>query len=172
MTKVGSPKRRPRRCGAKITGGAHKIPLVEHEKLVERESGEVTAFVGVGVSANDALKRPGGLVPIRAEVEGAGTRTSKPMATEAGSTKQSGSDRPIKAKARTNPMTSLCRNWPATESGWPNLSKCQPTSRISGKAVLSAGTMGAIRVNISAKGPLSSGRPRTDRIKSVGGRTF
>jgi hypothetical protein len=59
-TKVGSPERRPRCCGAKITGGAHKIPLVEHEQLVERESGEVTVFVGVGASANDALKRPGG----------------------------------------------------------------------------------------------------------------
>ena len=60
MTIVGSPKRRPRCSGAKITGGAHKIPLVEHEKLVEREGGKVTAFVGVGVSANDAVERPGG----------------------------------------------------------------------------------------------------------------
>ena len=60
MTKVGGPKRRPRRSGAKITGGAHKVPLVEHEKLVEREGGDVAAFVGVGVSANNALERPGG----------------------------------------------------------------------------------------------------------------
>ena len=57
------------------------------------------------------------LVLIRAEVEGAGTRTSKPIATGAGSTKQSGSDRPLKARARTNPITRVCRIGPPPSQG-------------------------------------------------------
>ena len=134
------------------------------ERAADVTSAEATAdWIDANCDSRDSTR-----APKRAEVEGAESRTSKPMATGAGSTKQSGSDRPFKARARTNPITRLCRNWPATESGWPGLSRCQSTSRISGKAVISAGTMGAISVNRSARGPLSSGRPRTERIRSVG----
>ena len=87
----------------------------------------------------------------RAEVEGLEDRTMTPDATGAGSTKQSGSARPLMARARTNPISKDCLNWPATESGWPGLSICHPMSLISGNAVISAGTMGARIVKIADK---------------------
>ena len=76
------------------------------------------------------------------------------------------------ARASTNPISRDCRNWPATESGWPGLSICHATSPISGKAVCSAGTMGARSVKIADKEPSTLGSERIERSNSVGGRMF
>ena len=74
------------------------------------------------------------------------------------------------ARARMNPIRRLCRNWPATESGWPGLSSCHPTLQIAGRAVFSAGAMGAIIVKRPDNEPSTLGSERIERITSVGGR--
>ena len=95
-----------------------------------------------------------------AEVEGLEDRTMTPGATGAGITKQSGCTRHLTAMARINPIRRICLNWPITELGWPGLSCCHPTLPISRRAIISAGTMGAISVKRADKKPSTLGSER------------
>ena len=138
--------------------------------MASERAAEVTSAEATAVWSNaNCDSRDSTCAPKRAEVEGAGSRTSKPDASAAGSTKQSGVIRPFMARAMMKPMSRLCRNWPATESGWSGLSICHPTSQISGRAVLSAGTMGATMVKRSTNDPGILGSERVARIISTAG---
>ena len=57
--KVGGPKTRPRSSGAEIIGGAHEIPLLQHKELVKGERRQMSAFVGLSMSADDAFEASG-----------------------------------------------------------------------------------------------------------------